>query len=136
MSPTECGYTSVPLAPAPENAPDCMKCGKPSVQFWTKTSNRNNNAGRPYFKCVPCDKFLVFNDNRGNDPLNPHCYCGVSSKRQVSGSSRRVSRGVHYVCRLGPCNFYQPEMGDGGHQLSLEDVEEELLQLLIRFCVI
>lgn len=28
------------------------------------------------------------------------------------------------------------EMGDGGLQLSLEDVEEELLRLLIRFCVI
>ena len=128
--------TFVALAPAPEIGPDCLRCGKSSDQFVTKTSNRNNNAGRPYFKCVHCDKFLVFNDTRGNDPDNPLCYCGVSSKRQVSGRDRRVPRGVHYVCRLGRCNFYQPEMRDIYRQMSLEDVEEELLHLLIRFCAI
>ena len=128
--------TFVALAPAPEIAPDCFKCGKPSDQFVTKTSNRNNNAGRPYFKCVPCNKFLVFNDTRGNDPDNAHCYCGVSSKRQMSGPDRYVRYGSHFVCRLGRCNYYRPEMRDRYRQVSLEDVEEELLQLLIRFCAI
>lgn len=75
----------VSLAPAPETGPDCMRCGRPSSLMWTRTSNRNGNAGRPYYKCIPCNKFLVFNDTRGNDPLNPHCYCNVSSKRQLAG---------------------------------------------------
>ncbi|CAG7935671.1 unnamed protein product [Penicillium salamii] len=126
----------VPLAPAPDTGPNCMRCGKPSDEFVTETSNRNNNEGRPYFKCVPCNKFLVFNDTRGNDPDNPACSCGVSSKRQAAGHYRQVPRGVHYVCRLGRCNFYVPQMGNTGRQVSLEDVEEELLQLLVRFCVI
>ena len=128
--------TFLPLVPAPDSGPDWRRCGKPSDEFVTKTSNRNNNAGRPYFKCVPCDKFLVFNDIFGNDPENPIFYRGVSSKRQVAGRYRQVPGGVHYVCRLGCCNFYMPQMGNTGRQVSLEDVEDELLQLLVQFCVI
>ncbi|KAL2782521.1 hypothetical protein BJX66DRAFT_320533 [Aspergillus keveii] len=124
------------LAPAPEAGPDCMRCGRPSTEFTTRISNRNGNAGRPYFKCVPCDKFLVFNDTRGNDPRNPDCYCGCSSKRQVAGRERRVPRGLHYVCRLGECRFYAPVRGSAGQQMTLEDVEEELINLLIRFFAI
>lgn len=52
------------LAPAPEIAPECFKCGRPSDQFVTKTSNCDDNASRPYFRDVPCDEFLVFNDSR------------------------------------------------------------------------
>lgn len=126
----------IPLAPAPESGPDCMMCGKASSRFVTRTSNRNNNAARPYYKCVPCDRFLVFDDTRGNDPSNPHCHCGTSSKRQISGRHRQVSRGIHYVCRLGKCDFYCPAKDMCDEQLSFEDVQEELLQLLIRFCVI
>lgn len=68
----------------------------------------NNNVGCPYLKCVPCYKFLVFNDTRGNDPNDPLCYCGVSSKRQSSRarspslpwrSLRLPTRPVISICR-------------------------------------
>lgn len=98
-------YTSV-LAPEPVKAPDCIQCGVPTNLRYTRTSNRKGNAGRPYYKCVPCNKFHCFADKRGNDPTNPPCHCGKSSKRQISGPEKSVARQVHYVCRIGGCDFY------------------------------
>jgi hypothetical protein len=50
-------------------------------------------AGRGYFKCESCDKFHCFQDTRGNDPRNPSCYCGASSKTQVSGPEKELQEG-------------------------------------------
>ncbi|KAK4174866.1 hypothetical protein QBC36DRAFT_33103, partial [Triangularia setosa] len=89
-------------------------CERPSKRFITRYSNRKGNAGRPYYKWQPCGKFLCFADHRGNDPNSPPCYCGVSSNRQLAGRETSVPRGVHYVCRLGVCTFYQPHIGGNG----------------------
>lgn len=56
-------------------------------------------------------------DKRGNDPTNPNCIRGVPSKRQVSGEAK--GRRVHYVCRLGTCDYYAVHRSAGGEQLSL-----------------
>lgn len=109
------------LAPGPANAPDCIHCGRPTTLRTTRTSNRKGNAGRPYFKCIPCRKFHCFADNRGNDPRNPRCFCNVSSKTQVSGPEKRVARGVHYVCRLGKCNYYGICLDDQNLQVTLPE---------------
>lgn len=98
--------------------------------FVTRASNRNGNAGRPYYKCVPCDKFLVFADNRGNDPTNPLCECGLESKRQVAGKERKTSRGIFYVCRKGVCDFYAPALDNHARQISIEDSIIPLLAAL------
>ncbi|MCJ1474880.1 hypothetical protein MMC13_003540 [Lambiella insularis] len=95
------------LAPAPTTAPICFECGNPGRRFITSQANQKGNAGRPYYKCVADGRFLCFADQRGNDPTNPPCDCGESSKRQISGSNKSVPRQVHYVCRLGGCDFYQ-----------------------------
>ncbi len=58
-------------------------------------------------------------DKRGNDPTNPNCICDISSKRQVSGEAK--GRRVHYVCRLGTCDYYAVHRSAGGEQLSLND---------------
>ena len=58
-------------------------------------------------------------DKRGNDPTNPNCKCDTSSKRQVSGEAK--GRRVHYVCRLGTCNYYAVHRSAGGEQLSLNE---------------
>ncbi|KAK4233357.1 hypothetical protein C8A03DRAFT_19562 [Achaetomium macrosporum] len=105
---------------------------KPSKSFTTRHSNRNGNAGRPYYKCQPCNKFLCFADSRGNNPGNPPCDCGVSSKTQVAGKEKKVPRGVHYVCRLGKCDFYKPCV-ENGKQVAVEsdDLVHRLAMLSI-----
>lgn len=65
--------------------------------------------------------FLVFADSRGNEPGNPACDCGHSSKRQLSGEGRRVARAVHFVCRMGTCNYYQAGVRMGGGREVLDD---------------
>lgn len=39
----------------------------------------------------------------------------------MAGREKKVPRGVHYVCRLGACDFYQPCIGIDGEQVSVED---------------
>ena len=95
------------LASPPQAPPRCPRCRKFGIQETTRPSNRKGNAGRRYYKCRPCKKFLCFIDDRGNDPSNPPCHCGVSSKTEMVGTDKRVLRGLHYVCRLGCCEFYQ-----------------------------
>ncbi|KAI0412234.1 hypothetical protein F5X98DRAFT_379980 [Xylaria grammica] len=98
----------VTLESPPTQPPRCHRCGRTSERLVTRSSNRNGNAGRPYYKCLHCNKFLVFGDYRGNDSTNPKCYCGCSSKLQVTGRSNSVPGRLHYVCRLGLCDFSGP----------------------------
>lgn len=100
----------------------------------TQLSNPKGNAGRPYYKCQPCDLFLVFNDQRGNGIHNPPCYCDTSSKMQVSGLDKMVPRGLHYVCRLGRCDFYSAVLNRKDDQLSLK--QDELFDLFMQFGMI
>ena len=115
------------LASPPTTAPDCRQCGGPSFLLKTRSSNRNGNAGRPYYKCLLCNKFLVFNDVRGNNVRNPPCHFGASSKMQISGAHKNVPRGLHFVCRLGKCDFYQAVTDDNQRQISLR--EDSLVNL-------
>ena len=113
------------LAAAPETIPNCIKCGLLTSRLITKQSNRNGNALRPYYKCQPCNKFHCFADTRGNDPANPLCYCRVSSKRQLSGLDKRPPRQLHYVCRLGTCNYYEVDRSLSGES---KDFDENILE--------
>lgn len=115
-----------PLAPAAATPPPCFRCRRPSERLVTRSSNRNHNAGRPYHKCVPCNNFLGFADDRGNDPRNPSCPCGHSSRAQRAGGSGRL----HYVCRMGTCDFYSPFRDASGAQVSVgEDLVERMAGL-------
>lgn len=116
------GLTMVALVPGPSSPPRCCGCSKLGSLEITRASNRKKNAGRPYYKCHGCRKFLCFADERGNDATNPDCNCGVSSKRQMSGPDTRVPRGLHYVCRLGECDFYMAMPNDSGGQVQLSEV--------------
>jgi hypothetical protein len=107
------------LADFPISAPNCLQCGQPTNKYITKTSNRNGNAGRPYYTCSGCGKFSTFADVRGNDISNPLCYCNSTAKRQRSGA--RKGKKVHYVCRLGTCNFFDWHRTSQTEVLSLED---------------
>jgi hypothetical protein len=112
---------SVRLLPSAQVSPICFRCGKPSSRHITRTSNRNGNGGRPYDKCMHCNKFLAFTDERGNDPNNPTCRCGLSSKRQIAGLRKKVPRGLHYVCRLGTCGFYAPVRNAEERQVTIDE---------------
>jgi hypothetical protein len=118
------------LAPSPQAPPSCFKCGGLSRKLVTRSSNRKGNAGRPYHKCELCGKFLAFADERGNDPNNPKCYCGASSKRQIAGPEKIVSRGLHYVCRLGACDFYALCTDAEHQQITVDGDLVDLLAML------
>jgi hypothetical protein len=121
------------LAPPPATVPDCHLCHQPSERKITRTSNRKGNAGRPFYKCFPCDNFLCFDDRRGNLPSNPLCYCQVSSKLQVSGPDKRVARALHYVCRLGACDYY--EVYRDAHQRQIT-IDEDMVNIFARLQII
>jgi hypothetical protein len=107
------------LADFPSSAPDCLRCGQRTSKRTTKSSNRNGNAGCPYYTCSGCGKFSTFADTRGNDISNPVCYCNSTAKRQRSGA--RKGKKVHYVCRLGTCTFFDWHRTSQTEVLSLED---------------
>jgi hypothetical protein len=101
--------------------PNCRSCNQLTTLFITRVSNRKGNARRPYYKCSHCAQFQRFNDQRGNSLNNPPCHCNVPSKMQVSGPDKIVSRGLHYVCQPGACDYYEIRR-DGRHrQVSLPD---------------
>ncbi|UZP45208.1 hypothetical protein NXS19_013020 [Fusarium pseudograminearum] len=99
-------WNDITLAPAPEFPPPCFQCKSPSKRHITSPSNTNGNAYRPYYKCPNCPKFLCFADTRGNIPSNPPCQCGKSSKLQAAGWNSEIPGGLHFVCRLGTCGYY------------------------------
>lgn len=126
---------------APIPTPRCSSCEAtyPHLKrFITRSSNRNGNAGRPYLKCMPCEKFITFLDDRGIDLGGPHCYCDLPCRLQVSGRYvvATTPRGLHYVCAFGRCKYHEPvKRGghDGGEQ---ETVPEEFVELFARLRVI
>ncbi|CZT07001.1 uncharacterized protein RAG0_12584 [Rhynchosporium agropyri] len=92
---------------APSTDPNCRSCQRETVHRVTRVSNRKGNANRPYYICIPCDKFQCFDDDRGNDPRNPPCLCHVPSRQQVAGLDTSIPGGLHYVCGSGACEFYK-----------------------------
>jgi hypothetical protein len=119
-----------PLRNNQQDIPNCHSCGEACTRHITRSSNRNGNAGRPYYKCIPCDKFSCFVDSRGEDENNPLCDCGKSSRRQLS--SREKGRRIFYVCKTGSCQFFQfHKRRDGSNWSVEEDVAEALAELRV-----
>ena len=117
-----------PFLAGPQSAPTCLRCGQETERLITRWSNRNGNAGRPYYKCLHCGGFNSFADDRGNDAGNPLCDCGQASRRQISGVQR--GRRVHYVCRFGRCDYFTFHWTAENKVMSLtEDVVEWLARL-------
>ncbi|KAI0851106.1 hypothetical protein F5Y00DRAFT_259646 [Daldinia vernicosa] len=118
-----------PSASYPKSPMPCRHCGVTASTATTSYSNTNGNAGRPYFKCPTMGKFLVFADARGNDPTNPLCRCGVSSKRTMSGFyNARTPGKLFYVCRIGMCEFNKECRDARGGQVV---VDPEIVDYLI-----
>lgn len=101
--------------------PRCPRCYEDGMRLKVKEDNANGNAGRPYYKCYPCDRFICFADQRGISPANPLCQCGEYTRRQISGTSKEVQHGIHYVCARGWCWFYEKEVDHGGVQRRVPD---------------
>lgn len=117
---TQLQYTLTKPTPT---IPKCIKCNKPTTFSITRLSNRKGNGGRPYYKCIPCKKFSCFADDRGNDRSNPQCHCGLKSRRQVSGPEKRGPRQVHYVCRVGGCDYYEVHLTPEKKPISFNALE-------------
>ncbi|KAI0895788.1 hypothetical protein F4806DRAFT_69859 [Annulohypoxylon nitens] len=87
--------------------PECRSCRIAGIMKITCKSNVNGNAGRPYYSCPKCEKFIVFADELGNCTGNPQCDCRLSSKRSVAGlDSSQPGRGF-FSCRVGKCGFFK-----------------------------
>ncbi|MBE3050124.1 hypothetical protein IMZ48_48030 [Candidatus Bathyarchaeota archaeon] len=110
------------LLPPPPSPPACRLCGSPSEQRHALASNPNGNEDRPYYKCTRdgCDRWLVFNDERGNLPDNPECHCGASSKMQAAGP--RKDRSLHFVCRLGMCDYFFHLVNEQGRWVCVDEL--------------
>lgn len=109
--------------------PCCSNCNCFGERQITRRSNRNGNAGRPYFRCPSCSRFLTFDDDRGIHPTNENCHCGAASRRQLNGRDHAIPGGIHYVCARGKCKYFSRHMTNYGWQLA---IEEELVNLLIK----
>lgn len=96
--------------------PRCPKCYADGMRLKVGEHNPSGNAGRPYYKCYPCDRFICFADQRGISPANPLCQCGEYTRRQISGASKGVHHGIHYVCARGWCRFYEKHVDLDGAQ--------------------
>lgn len=101
--------------------PICKSCGKTSSLLITWPRNQNGNAGRPYYKCKPCDNFITFADDRGTKLDSPLCECGKPSRLQLNGRDRKPAFGLHCVCKYGACDFYRVIVGKDGNQLRVLD---------------
>ena len=129
LSPTQPEETHL-LRNNQQAIPNCRSCGEECTRHVTRSSNRNGNAGRPYYKCIPCNIFSCFDDSRGEDEKNPLCDCGKSSRRQLS--SRERGRQIFYVCKTGSCEFFQFHKRQDGRNWSVEEnVAEAFAELHI-----
>ncbi|KAI1391475.1 uncharacterized protein F4822DRAFT_396843 [Hypoxylon trugodes] len=100
--------------------PTCMVCDGPGIREITRKSNRNGNAGRFYYKCQDCNRFINFDDDRGWNPQNPICCCGIPSRRQITGR-KKVPGKLHFVCRFGSCDFFGWERNAEGSQMVVPE---------------
>jgi len=103
------------LLPPPEIL-YCHSCNRRSTRCVTKPTG-NGNDFRPYYKCINCGIFFVFADSRGNLPSNEPCDCGTPSKLQVSNKKREL----HFVCRLGKCDYHEWMELPNGERVNLEN---------------
>lgn len=127
----------------------CHLCGGPSTRLVTRYSNRTYYGGRPYFKCLPCNKFLAFADERGINSSNPRCYCdcgrgrqgqqGQLSRLQMNGQAHpRLPRGLHFVCATGRCGFYKEVLVDDEQRQNQRQLAmpEQLVESFARLGII
>lgn len=132
-------YRNLLILKAPEStemaatAPNCRACHRRTVRRVTRVSNRTGNANRPYYKCIPCDKFQCFDDDRGKSPDHPLCSCNIPSRQQVAGPDKFIPRGLHYVCSSGACDFYGVQRDAQQQQITLD---ENLVDTLARLNII
>ncbi|KAK5992055.1 hypothetical protein PT974_05451 [Cladobotryum mycophilum] len=107
----------------------CFQCGGSTSRFKTSANNPNGNAGRPYNMCLHCNKFLGFDDQRGNHLSNPECHCGTPSKMQATGKTAAAPLALHFVCRLGECDFFSRGVGKNGRTAH---VRPEMVNILAK----
>ena len=93
-------------SPFPPRGPLCLGCGDAAALALVSQANINGNAGRPFYRCAPCRRFVTWADLRGVAPTNPACRCGAPSRENVTGVRARCGPGVRYrCCAEGRCDF-------------------------------
>jgi hypothetical protein len=100
-----------PTFPLPRHAsPACKKCGLRCVRQTWAVTNRNGNAGRPFYTCLGSQhqphprEFSTWDDYEGIFKGNPRCSCGYTSR--VSTIKGRIPPSF-FSCAVGGCGFSQ-----------------------------
>ncbi|KAF1842803.1 uncharacterized protein K460DRAFT_268311, partial [Cucurbitaria berberidis CBS 394.84] len=67
--------------------------------------NSNGNAGRPYYLCDHCHRWITWGDNRGISGGNPLCFCGAISRQDRAGNETSIPRLGFWTCATGSCDY-------------------------------
>lgn len=90
--------------------PTCSSCNKTATRKITGETNRNGNAGRPYYFCCSGHKyvFITWDDTLGISPGNPQCWCSYYSRRNTVKGHPASD---WYACCSGECSLRQNLVG-------------------------
>ena len=103
----------IPRFPLP-SPPRCRHCNSIATRDIVNSSNRNNNAGRPYYKCLPCKQSPMANPQKGwitwDDDIGVHennrtCICGLACRQGRAGSDSVWEGKGFWTCAVGRCSF-------------------------------
>ncbi len=109
--------TSQPTFPL-DPKPSCRHCHyTPQKRSTVDFTNQNGNGGRPYYVCVPCKTnasippgpngkgWITWDDNRGMDPGNPECWCGLIARQDRTGVNSQAPGRGFWTCCTGACGY-------------------------------
>ena len=113
-------FTSMQPTFPMQNMPSCPNCGcKPLSRKTTSLANSNGNAGRPYYICIGCktdpaynmcktgyrNGWISWDDDRGVDPSNHDCDCGVACRQDRAGNDSLCPGRGFWTCATASCGY-------------------------------
>ncbi|KAK4161000.1 hypothetical protein QBC43DRAFT_324271 [Cladorrhinum sp. PSN259] len=108
----------------PNRGPKCKSCSNLSRLGITGQNNKRGNAGRPFYKCGPCDNWITWGDLKGCDRGNDECKCQKLSRTIVCGPESRCPGKRFWKCASGNCTWQDWE-SDPEWQARRDAEEEE-----------
>lgn len=108
------GSSVPPVSPEPGDiwpaaltgSPTCRKCcSSQANRRITGMNNYNGNGGRPYYTCIDCSNWLVWDDDNGILASNALCMCGKLSRQNRTSAAKGGY--LFYNCARGRCGYWR-----------------------------
>ncbi|OCL01894.1 hypothetical protein AOQ84DRAFT_393359 [Glonium stellatum] len=101
-------------------APQCRTCSTSGTRRLTQEDNPNGNIRRPYYFCTECKRtqtdvpeskrgWITWDDARGINQANPHCYCLMASRQDRCGSGSSSPGMGFWTCATGTCGYFSKD---------------------------